>query len=89
MIHKDTTVNLISNSVIAPVSPRPSSQSYSDNLKCPKRMMCKIVKFSQDSNNVYNNHFRGREKQNTLLKGFNDHHINYLYQQFFGNFYSF
>ena len=38
-------------------------------------MTGKIVGFCQDSNNVNNNHFRGREKDNTLLKGFNNHHI--------------
>ena len=37
-------------------------------------MTGKIVSFCQDSNNVTNNQYRGREKDNTLLKSFNDHH---------------
>ena len=76
------TVNVVSDSVIARVSPRPSSSSddftsqcYSDSLKRPKRMTGKNVSFCQGSNNVNNNQYRGREKDNTLLKGFNDHHI--------------
>ena len=63
MIRKNT-VNVISDSIIAPVSPRPSSssdvfipQSYSDG-----RMTGKIVSFCQDSKNVNNSHFRGRER---------------------------
>ena len=88
------TVNVVSDSVIAPVSPRPTSfsddftpQLYSENLKRPKRMTGKIVRFCQDSNNVNNNHYKGREKDNRSLKGFNDHHV--LYQQLFWNFYCF
>ena len=77
------TVNVVSDSVIAPVSPRPSSSSddfttsqcYSDSLKRPNRMTGKNVSFCQDSNNVNNNQYRGREKDNTLLKDFNNHHI--------------
>ena len=76
MIRKNT-VNVISDSIIAPVSPRPSSssdvfipQSYSDG-----RMTGKIVSFCQDSKNVNNSHFRGREKDSTLLKGCDNHHI--------------
>ena len=38
-------------------------------------MTGKIVSFCQDSNNVNNNHYKGREKDNTLLKGFSNHHI--------------
>ena len=38
-------------------------------------MTGKIISFCQDSNNVNNNPFRGREKGNTLLKVFIDHHI--------------
>ena len=79
---RKNTVNVVSDSVIAPVSPRPSSfsndfipQCYSDTLKRPKRMTGKIISFCQDSNNVNNNPFRGREKGNTLLKVFIDHHI--------------
>ena len=36
-------------------------------------MTGKIVRFCQDSNNVNSNHYRGREKDNKLLKTFNDH----------------
>ena len=67
--------------MIALVSPRSPLSSedftqhcYSDGLKRPKGMTVKFVGFCQDSNNV-NNHYRGREKNNTLQKGFNDHHI--------------
>ena len=38
-------------------------------------MTGKIISFCQDSNNVNNNPFRGKEKGNTLLKVFIDHHI--------------
>ena len=69
----------ICDSVIALVSTRPSSfsddfipQCYSDGLKRPKRMTCKIVSFCQGSNNVNNNRYQGTEKDNTLLKGFSD-----------------
>ena len=68
--------------MIAPDSPRPLSSSddidpqcYSDSLKRLKRMTGKIVSFCQDSNNVNNNHYKGREKDSTILKGFNNHHI--------------
>ena len=82
VIHRNT-VNVLSDSVIAPVSPCPSSSSdnfisqcYIDSLiKHPKQMNVKIVSFCQYSNNVNNNHFRSREKDNRLLKGFNNHHI--------------
>ena len=73
---RNYTVNVISNSMIAPVSPRPSSSSdyfiplcHRDSLKRSKRMTGKIVSFCQDSNNVSNYHFRGGEKNNMLLKG--------------------
>ena len=80
MIRKNV-VNGVSDFVIALVSPRSPLSSedftqhcYSDGLKRPKGMTVKTVGFCQDSNNV-NNHYRGREKNNTLQKGFNDHHI--------------
>ena len=38
-------------------------------------MTGKIFSFCQDSKNVNNNHYRGREKENTLIKRFNDRHI--------------
>ena len=64
---RKNTVNVISDSVIAPVSSCPSSSSddfipqcYSDSLKRPKRMTVKIVSFCRYSNNVNNNHFRSR-----------------------------
>ena len=47
---------------------------YSDSLKRPKRMTGKVVT-CQDSKNVTNNQHTGREKDNTLLKGLNVHHI--------------
>ena len=85
VIHKNT-VNVISDSVIVPVSPYLSSSSdnftsqcCNDSLKCPKRMTGKIVCFCQDNDNVNNNHYGCRKKDNALLKGFNDHHI-VLYQ---------
>ena len=81
MIRKNT-VNIISDSVIAHVSPRPSSSSddftpqcCSESLKRLKRMTGKIVSFCQGNKDVNNNHDRGMEKGNALLKGFNDHHI--------------
>ena len=81
VIRKNTS-NVVRDSVIAPVSPRSSSSShdftsqcYSDSLKRPKRMTDKIASFFQNSNNANNNHFRGRDKDNKLLKGFNNHHI--------------
>ena len=53
------TVNVISDSVIAPVSHRPFSSSddftpqcNSDSLKLPKRMTGKLVSFCQDNYNV-------------------------------------
>ena len=77
---RKNTVNVVSDSVIAPFSPRHSSSSddftpqcYSNTLKRPKRMTGEIVSFCQDSNNVNNNLFRGREKDNALLKGFRNH----------------
>ena len=79
---RKSTVNVVNDSVIAPVSPRLSSssddftpQSYSDSIKRPKRVTGKIVSFCQDSKNVNNSHFRGKKKDNTLLKGFNNYHI--------------
>ena len=81
---RKNTVNAVSDSVIARVSPRLSSslefngfppQCYSDSLKRPKRITGKIVSFCQDSNNVNNNNYKGMGKNNTILKGFNDHHI--------------
>ena len=48
---------------------------YSGSLKRPKRMTGKFVSFCQDSNNVNNNHYKSREKDNTLLKGFSNRHI--------------
>ena len=82
-VTRKNTVNVISDSVIAPVSPRPSPSSddftpqcYSDSLKRRKRMAGKIVSFCQDCNNVNNDHFRGSKRTiNTLLKGFNNYHI--------------
>ena len=82
MIRKNT-INVVGDSVIAPVSLRPLSSSndfipqcYSDSLKHPKRMTGKFVSFCQHSNNVNNNHFLKVGKRGSMLqKGFNDHHI--------------
>ena len=81
MIRKNV-VNGVSHFVIALVSPRSPLSSedfpphcYSDGLKRPKGMTVKIASFCQHSNNVNNNHYSGWERDNTLLKGFNDHHI--------------
>ena len=53
---RKNTVNIISDSVIASVSPRPSPSSddfirqcYSESFKRPKRMTGKIVSFCQDT----------------------------------------
>ena len=81
---RKNAVNVVRVSVIACVIPRPSSslepsdlapQCYSDSLKRPKRMIGKIVSFCRGSNSVNNNHCTGREKNNTILNGFNDYHI--------------
>ena len=81
---KRVSSNVVRDSVIACVILRPSSslepsdlapQCYSDSLKRPKRMIGKIVSFCRGSNSVNNNHCTGREKNNTILNGFNDHHI--------------
>ena len=59
---RKNTVNVVRDSVIARVSPRPLSSSddftpqcYNNTLKRPKRMTGEIVSFCQDSNNVNNN----------------------------------
>ena len=73
-VTRKNTVNVKSDSVIAPVSPGPSSysddftpQCYSDSLKRRKRMAGKIVSFCQDCNSVNNDHFRGSEKDNKYV----------------------
>ena len=62
-VTRKNTVNVISDSVIAPVSPLLSPysddftpQCYSDSLKRRKRMAGKIVSFCQDCNSVNNDH---------------------------------
>ena len=66
--------------MIAPVCPSPSSSSDDftpecyGGLKHPKQITSKIASFVRIII-ITNNQYRGREKDNTSLKGFNNHHI--------------
>ena len=81
MIRKNVAKGVIDFAIAlaSPLSPLSSEyftpHCYSDGLKRPKGMTVEIAGFCLHSNNVNNNHYRGREKDNALLKGFNDHHI--------------